>query len=532
MTTAILWFRRDLRVHDHAALQAALHAHRRILPIYIHALDEEAPWAPGAASRWWLHQSLAALDSALTQRGAALHYYRGRTLPILQQLIRDSGACAIYWQRQYEPAAIARDTRIKAALRDAGIHAESHGGTLLFEPWQLQTAAGNPYRVFTPFWRAAQSGLETLSPPLPAPHHVPAATAPGGVPLAALELLPRLAWADGFKAHWTPGEAGALLQLENFATDAAAYALQRDYPARAMTSRLSPHLHFGELTPRQIVWRLRELGLPLPSAGAAGENSNAAPTGPYGAAAEPLTESLAEPAAARADAGTGQSAPTADLAAAAVTPATPADHAGVAAYLRELGWREFAHHLLYHYPQSSEEPLDPRFAELPVRELSAAAADWQAWQHGNTGIPIVDAGLRELWQSGWMHNRVRMLAASLLCKNLLLPWQDGARWFWDTLVDADLANNILGWQWTAGCGADAAPYFRIFNPVLQGEKFDPDGAYVRRWIPELAHAPAQWIHAPWRAPDDARRRGYPAPIVDLALSRQRALDAYARLRKT
>ncbi len=476
MRTAIVWFRRDLRLTDNPALLAALAAAERVLALYSHAPEEEAPWAPGAAGRWWLHHSLAALDASLAERGGRLTIVAGPSLETLLAVARASGASAVHWSRGYEPALVARDTAIKAALRAAGIAAQSHAGGLLVEPWTLRNREGEPFRVFTPFWRACRAALETLPGPQPAPAFVatPART-PAGLPLEALDLLPRTRWDRGFAARWTPGERGALTRLERFLdADVAGYAERRDRPGLAATSRLSPHLHFGELAPRQV---------------------------------------LAAAMRAAADATAGR---------------------GTESFLRQLGWREFAHHLLYAFPHTALAPMDPRFAAFEWRSDAGLLA---AWQQGRTGIPLVDAGMRELWQTGWMHNRVRMIVASFLTKNLGVSWLEGARWFHDTLLDADLANNSLGWQWTAGCGADAAPYYRIFNPVLQSERFDPARSYLRHWLPELARLPDEWLHRPFAAPAKVLvtagvtvGASYPAPVVDLATSRQRALAAWQRLR--
>lgn len=467
MSTAIVWFRRDLRLADNPALELALRRHARVLLLYIHAPREEAPWAPGAASRWWLHHSLVALQGSLQSRGAALQIRRGDSLAVLTELVKNSGADAVYWNRLYEPALVARDARIKQALRALGVQAHSTNAHLLAEPWEVATGQGGPYRVFTPFWRNLRTALQPR-PPADAPRHIAAFPGDGGLSPQELRLQPRIPWDAGLHANWQPGEAGAAAALDAFGAAALrGYATQRDLPATPGTSRLSPHLHFGEISPRQIHWRLVELGR---------ERGEA-----WREAAEP--------------------------------------------FLRELGWREFAHHLLYHFPQTPQADLNPQFAAFDWREPDAGTL--AAWQQGRTGIPIIDAGLRELWHTGWMHNRVRMLVASFLCKNLRLHWRHGARWFWDTLVDADLANNTLGWQWSAGTGADAAPYFRIFNPVTQGERFDTDGAYVKRWLPELAALPFKHIHAPWKQPALLARSGYPAPIVDLAESRAAALAAYA-----
>ncbi|MCF8003813.1 MAG: DNA photolyase family protein [Chromatiaceae bacterium] len=477
-TTALLWLRRDLRLGDNPALRAAIAQSERLIPVYIHAPEEEAPWQPGAASRWWLHQSLSALDQGLRERGNGLLIRRGESLAVLRQLILESGATALHWNRCYEPAVIARDSAIKQALRAEGIRCSSHNAALLSEPWELKTGAGEPYRVFTPYWRRLRAELlkrDDLTDQSAAPDALqPPPTPLEQLPLEALELRPQTPWDQGLQANWQPGEAGARAELERFLNGPIEpYHEARDWPSEHGTSRLSPHLHFGEISPRQILAAIRGRGI----------------------AAE-----VAEP------------------------------------FERELGWREFSYQLLYHFPHTPSEPLNPRFADFPWRSGDTEPL-LRAWQRGRTGIPIVDAGMRELWHSGWMHNRVRMIVASLLTKNLRLPWQAGARWFWDTLVDADLANNTQGWQWSAGCGADAAPYFRIFNPVLQGERFDTKGLYVRRWCPELARLPDRFIHQPWQAPASLLAqcgvrlgRNYPAPIVDLKESRAEALAAYDQVK--
>jgi deoxyribodipyrimidine photo-lyase len=466
----LLWFRRDLRLSDHPALTAALATGAPLVPVYIHAPDEEAPWSPGAASRWWLHHSLTALAADLARLGSRLIIRRGPTLPALRALCADTGATSVYWTRRYEPAVIARDALVKRALRDDGRDAHSFGGALLHEPWDIATGSASPYRVFTPFWRRC---LETSPPPAPTP--APAALPPVSPALASLSvadlaLLPTRDWAAAFPDHWTPGESPALARAAAFAHGPAAdYPTGRDLPAIPGTSGLAPHLTFGELSPRQA-WH----------------------------ALAPLSPDLAQP------------------------------------WRRQLYWREFAHHLLYHFPHTPEQPLDPRFAAFPWADDPTALA---AWQRGRTGYPIVDAGMRQLWTTGSMHNRLRMLVASFLTKDLRLPWQAGAAWFWDTLVDADLANNTLGWQWTAGCGADAAPYFRVFNPTLQSRRFDPDAATIARWVPELASLPPRARHAPSEA-DAATLAAarvtlgatYPRPIVDHTAARAAALAAYERVK--
>jgi deoxyribodipyrimidine photo-lyase len=475
--TAIVWFRLDLRIADNPALRAATSA-GEVVPVFIHAPHEEAPWEPGAASRWWLHQSLAALANALKTAGSRLVVRRGPTLQALQQLVEQTGAQAVFWNRRYEPAVIARDEEVKETLSARGLVVESFNGALLNEPSTVRNQNGKPFQVFTPFWRnclARRVPAEPLAAPrrIPAPRHWPAS-----VLLQKLELEPKLDWAEGIRAAWTPGEAGARAQLKLFlANGIKDYTEERNRPGCPGTSRLSPHLHFGEITPRQI-WQ----------------------------AVQKHSE---------ANGITGQTWRSSQ-------------------FLAEVGWREFAHHFLYHFPTTPAEPLRKDFLNF---RWHTNPEFLRVWQHGLTGYPIVDAGMRELWVTGWMHNRVRMIVASFLVKDLLISWQEGARWFWDTLVDADLAQNTLGWQWTTGCGADAAPWFRVFNPVGQGEKFDPTGEYVRKWCPELARLPDRWLHKPWQAPQAVVAnagvrigRNYPAPIVSHAIAREAALEAFARIK--
>ncbi|HET9694254.1 MAG TPA: deoxyribodipyrimidine photo-lyase [Steroidobacteraceae bacterium] len=478
MSTALVWFRRDLRLADHPALAAAVAHAERIVAVYVHSPEEDGAWRAGAASDWWLHHSLVHLDAALRERGIALTVRRGPATRALLALVEETGATHVYWNRLYEPAPVARDTALKAELRSRGLTCASFNGTLLCEPWQVRTAQGGPYKVFTPFWRACQAQLDALPAPLPAPTHLrgPRRT-PRSEPIAALELLPRVRWDAGLAATWVPGEAGAHARLAEFCRESlAGYDSGRNRPDQPASSRLSPHLHFGEVGARQCLVAARNAVVDAPAARASAD-----------------------------------------------------------AFVRELGWREFACHLLHHFPHTAGAALDERFAHFAWSRDEALLA---AWQQGRTGYPLVDAGMRELWSTGWMHNRVRMIVASLLTKNLRQPWLDGARWFWDTLVDADLASNTLGWQWTAGCGADAAPFFRIFNPVLQAERYDPQRIYLRRWLPELARLPDAWIHRPWQAPPDVLAAArvtlgttYPRPIVDFAKSRRDALAAYARIRE-
>lgn len=469
-TLSIVWFRNDLRLDDNPALAAAVKVGGPIVPVFIWAPEEEKDWPPGGASRWWLHYSLEALAKDLQEFRSRLVIRCGTALDGLRNLVRETQATHVFWNRRYEPAPRERDTRIKKSLRDDGVTVESFNGSLLFEPARLATQAGKPFQVFTAYWKACQHEIvaRPLAPPVPpfaSPKH-----RPRSLELAELGLLPNHSWPQGLAAAWQPGERHALQLWKLFREKLVdCYQAGRDFPAQIATSHLSPHLHFGEISPRRIWWDLFSK-----------TNANA--------------------------------------------------HF----YLRELGWRDFAHHLLYHFPDTSSRPLRPRYEAFPWRR---SAQDLRGWQRGNTGYPLVDAGMRELWKTGWMHNRVRMVVGSFLVKHLLIAWQEGAAWFWDTLVDADLANNTLGWQWCAGCGADAAPYFRIFNPVSQGEKFDPEGEYVRRWAPELAPLPNRWIHKPWLAPADVLAAAnvqlgasYPWPIVDHAFARARALEAFASVK--
>jgi deoxyribodipyrimidine photo-lyase len=474
----LLWFRSDLRLDDNAALSTAITRGGSIVPIFVWSPEEEGAWGYGAASRWWLDRSLRTLDASLVDVGSKLVLRRGTALQTLRDVGRECGATAVLWNRRYEPVVIARDAALKEALRADGLAAESFSSGLLFEPWENQKSDATPYRVFTPFWNAMKR--RAVPEPLDAPASLPAPERwPASDSIDDLDLLPRTDWTAGMREAWTPGERGARAALERFLSGAIEkYETGRDAPAQRGTSRLSPHLHHGEIGPRRIWKTVRDL---------VDERSD----GAFDAAAE--------------------------------------------CWLRQIGWREFAHHLLFHFPHTTDAPLRPEFAKMP---WSSSREDLRAWQKGLTGYPLVDAGMRELWTTGWMHNRVRMIVASFLVKDLHIAWQEGARWFWDTLVDADLANNTMGWQWTAGCGADAAPFFRVFNPLLQSRKFDPDGEYIRRWVPELARLDNKWIHNPSSAPplllEAAGVRigeSYPAPIVAHSEARRLALEAYDAMMK-
>lgn len=465
---SVVWFRSDLRLEDNPALHAAAAAGGAVLPVFIWAPEEEGDWPPGAASKWWLHHSLQLFETALRRAGAPLVIRRGPTVRALLQLCRETGATEVCYNRRYEPAARVRDAAVERELATSGIAVRTFNSALLHEPWEIRTKAGGPFQVFTPFWRTCLNAAEPAHP-LAAPERLsPPGRAPGALPLEGLRLLPQPDWAGGLRAQWTPGEDGARALLQRFLQDASVnYDEDRNRPDREGTSRLSPHLHFGEIGPRQL-WHAYKRRFQ--------------------------------------EASWRQSQ-----------------------FLAEIGWREFAYHLLHHFPETIRQPLRPEFKAFPWRTDPELL---EGWKRGLTGCPIVDAGMRQLWTTGWMHNRVRMIVASFLVKNLMIPWQEGAAWFWDTLVDADLANNTLGWQWTAGCGADAAPFFRIFNPVLQGEKFDPEGAYVRRWVPELAGLSNRFIHKPHLAPAGHRSgTTYPEPVVSLVASRERALQAYDRMRR-
>ena len=475
MKPVIVWFRQDLRLADQHALTAAVATGAPVIPVYI--LDDVSPgaWRMGGASRWWLNRSLAALDQSLRGLGSRLILRRGAADVALEVLAAGTGASMVTCQAAYEPWAAASEGRVHVQLAAKGIALKRFGGALLKRPEALRTKTGEPFKVYTPFWRALNA---SAPPPLPepAPSKLKSPVAwPASEDLSSWGLHPaRPDWSKGLAANWAPGEAAARARLEVFLDGAMAdYHDDRNRPSRAGTSRLSPHLHFGEISPATC-WH------------------------------------------------------------AAIAHGEPTAGKGLETFLKELVWREFAAHLLGHWPELPEQPFKSSFTGFPWAENAVGLA---AWQHGRTGYPIVDAGMRELWHTGWMHNRVRMVVASFLIKDLLIPWQSGQAWFWDTLVDADLASNAASWQWVAGCGADAAPYFRIFNPVTQGVTFDADGTYVRRWVPELAKLPAAHIHAPWMAPElelvaAGVRLGetYPRPIVAHAEARTRALAALKSLK--
>lgn len=470
----IVWFRQDLRLRDNSALARAVETGAPVIPVFIWAPEEAGDWAPGGASRWWLHRALEAFAEQWAELGGRLILRRGDSLDELRDLIARSGAGRVYWNRRYEKELRETDAEIKRALRGDGLEARSFNSALLNEPHAVSTGEGRPYKVYTPYWKAVKD--REVDPPdhpdldaIRFPAKWPRAAA-----LDALELLPEIRWHEKLEPHWTPGEPGARRRFEAFLDGPVdAYDASRNRPDEDGTSRLSPHLRWGHLGPREVVDRLQS--------------------------------------------------------------ACDMRRKGPFVFLKEVYWREFAHNVLYHFPDTPDRPLRREFDDFPWRRDPEVL---KAWRMGRTGYPIVDAGMRQLWDTGWMHNRARMIVSSLLVKHLLHSWRDGAKWFWDTLVDADLANNTLGWQWSGGCGADAAPYFRIFNPMIQGQKFDPEGAYVRRFVPELRELPDEHIHTPWEAPAEALEAAdvrlgetYPEPIIDHREGRERALEAFEAVKK-
>jgi deoxyribodipyrimidine photo-lyase len=467
----LVWIRRDLRLADNPALSAAAATERPLVILFVDGPDEDRCNATGSASRWWLHQSLSGFRHALQESGGELTVRRGRTADVIRELQAETKFNSIYFNSRYEPVGRAVDQAVVEDAKAHGIAVRRFVGSVLADPGSVLTQGGTPYRVFTAWYKAL---LKQPPPrqPLPAPDTLTCFRAVEGLRIDDLQLLPRFMWYAGLHEAWSPGETAAHQAVSDFAPQVGEYGSRRDTPSDTGTSRLSPHLHFGEISPRQV-WH------------AVGRD---------------------------------------------VQPGS-ADE-----YRRQLGWRDFAIQLLVHFPETVTQPLLPQFQAFPWREDSEALV---AWQRGQTGYPLVDAGMRQLWHTGWMHNRVRMVAGSFLVKHLLLDWRHGARWFADTLVDADLANNTMGWQWVGGSGADAAPYFRVFNPIRQSERFDGSGAYIKSWVPELRKLESRSIHAPWDASGDVLHAAgvrlgdnYPRPIVDHKTARQRALDAYATMRRS
>ena len=471
----IVWFRRDLRLHDNPAWNAALEIGAPIIPLFIHCPGEEGSWKRGAASNWWLHHALEDLSKQLTELGKELVIINAeQSLPALEKVMMETEADTIFWNRCYDPKYIERDTKIKKQLSDLELTAKSFNGSLLLDPFKVTNKSGNPYQVFTPFWKHCRD-LEIEKPHTSSEKAIFCEANITHDSLGSLNLLPEIPWDKGMAEFWNPTRQGALDLLKLAESKAPQYSNTRDTPSEDGTSRLSPYLHFGQISPREFFHHI------LSSA--------------------------------------KQGKETAEV------------NDGI---LRQLYWREFSAHLLYHFQHSQDHALKPQYEGFPWDFDEALL---RSWQKGQTGYPIVDAAMRQLWHTGWMHNRARMIVGSLLVKHLLQPWQEGARWFWDTLVDADLANNSMGWQWIAGSGADASPYFRIFNPITQGKKFDASGDYVRKWCPELAKLPNNLIHTPWEAtPIELRLAGitlgkdYPEPVITHEDGRKKALDAYAEFK--
>ena len=484
-SVSLVWFRLDLRLTDNLALAAAVAQSAFVVPVYIVSPVEDEADKAGSASRWWLDQSLCRLNQSLLACGSRLVIRNGSALETLRSLITETGARSVYWNRRYDPLGVRQDTAIEAALASEGIKINTYNSSLLHEPSAIHTKAGRPFQVFTAFWNNLSAVIDTEAfAGRPNLMPFPDRQITGILPEALAERTSNKN--SNWAASWTPGECAAQGKLGEFLrTRLEHYDSGRDRPDQDGVSMLSPHLHFGEIGPRQIlraVYQQRNLSW---SDGVASENA-------------------------------------------------PMVH-GADTYAKELGWREFAHHILFHFPDTINRPLKKQFERFPWSNNDDLL---RRWQEGSTGFPIVDAGMRQLAQTGWMHNRVRMIVASFLTKDLLISWRHGASWFFDSLVDADLASNTFGWQWSAGCGADAAPYFRIFNPELQGEKFDPEGNYVRSWLPELGLMPTRWIHKPSKAPlsvllaaNVSLGRTYPKPVVDHALARRRALEGLAWLKQ-
>jgi len=474
---SIVLFHSDLRLADNPALMAAVRRGHPLICLYVWNGGAKGFERPGAASRWWLHHSLHRLTTTIQEAGNSLIFRQGQPLEVLAELLEEFNDPHVFWNRSCEPAALEMERNMLNMLERERVPATHFHGTTLTDPLRIQTQAHKPYCVFTPFWKNLRTHLQ-LSPPLPAPKKLP--PLPSKPPRSeSLNLLPISDWATKIQDTWDPGEEGARAALQKFLRNPAkSYAMDRDRPDLPHTSRLSPHLHFGEISPRKVWYAIQRA---MKKSGAHQNKKS------------------------------------------------------FEAYLRQIGWREFARYLLFHFPKTVHSPLDAAFETFPWRQEANLL---KAWQQGLTGYPIVDAGMRELWQTGWMHNRVRMITASFLTKDLLQSWRKGADWFWDTLVDADLANNTLGWQWVAGCGAEASPFFRIFNPTTQGITFDPEGAYVRQWVPELANLPSRWIHQPWDAPPGVLAEAqirlgitYPHRIVDHKKARDQALMVFQKFKK-
>ena len=465
----VMWFRQDLRLADNPALTNALED-GKTLPIFIFDDFNSKEHVNGAASKWWLHHSLSKLNKSLKNK---LCFFIGNPIDILDEIHKQFEISNIFWSRCYEPWRIKRDKKIKKHFNDQNVNVNTFNGSLLWEPWNIAKKDGTPYKVFTPYYRKGCLNSEKPRMPLPIPDLSNLTSIDDhNLKIEDLDLMPKQNWHKKMTSLWSPGEEGALSKIDEFIINGLNdYKEGRNFPFKKNVSQLSPHLHFGEVSPNQVWYRAKtkegKLGIKK------------------------------------------------DL-----------DH-----FLSELGWREFSFNLLYHFPFLPKENLQKKFDNFPWDNDKDKL---KKWQKGLTGYPIVDAGMQELWQTGYMHNRLRMVVGSFLVKNLLLHWHHGERWFWDCLIDADLASNSAGWQWIAGSGADAAPYFRIFNPITQGQKFDPDGKYTRKYLPVLNDMPDKFLFNPWEAPEDVLRsagvklgENYPLPIVEIGSSRQKALEAFA-----
>lgn len=470
---SIVWFSQDLRIEDHPALCAAIDKGSAVIPLYVWSPEEEGEWALGGASRWWLHGALYRLQEKLKTLGLKLIFRQHSSLESIIDVAKQTQADAVFWNQRYEPYLLKRDAMIKAKLHHLGIQTQIFNGSLLFEPEKILNKKQKPYQIFSHFWNYCEK-FEEPKHPLPIPSAAKHYTKKiDSDSIENLKLLPHIPWDKGLKERWEHVVFSNKKDLQGVLKHIIPhYSHTRDIPAIEGTTAISPYLHFGELSPRMVWNEVQQ---------------------------------------------------------------TLKDQAQCDVFLRQLGWRDFAYYLLFHFPELPFKPLRSRFAGMSWKKNTKAL---HAWQKGMTGYPIVDAGMRQLWQTGWMHNRVRMIVGSFLVKDLLIDWRKGAHWFWDTLVDADLANNSLGWQWIAGCGVDAAPYFRIFNPVSQGQKFDKQGEYIRCWVPELSRLPNKWIHRPWEAPEKVLEEAgiqlgvhYPNPIVDHAEARKKALEAYTKSKK-
>ena len=466
MSNCLVWFHNDLRLFDNPALSLASKSDKKVIPVFIWSPGEANDWHLGGAAKWWLNYSLEALSLDLRKIGSELIIKKGETENVISELVEKYEITEIFMNRRFEPKIVERDNKI---IKNINVEVTVSNGNLLFNPEDIKTGQGKNYTVFTPFWKNCKLQKEPRTPlKKPTKLNTPESW-PMSLPIKDLNLLPKIKWDSNIKRTWKPGEKSAKKTLKKFlVNNGSNYGKNRNIPGIKGTSRLSPHLRFGEISPH-LIWHESK----------------------------------------------------------------KYHNKGVEHFVREVGWREFSYHLLNNFPFLTNKPLRPEFENFP---WSPNKKYLESWKKGMTGYPIVDAGMRELWSTGWMHNRVRMIVASFLVKHLLLDWKEGADWFWDTLVDADLASNTSGWQWTAGCGADAAPYFRVFNPILQGKRFDSNGDYVRKWVPEISKLPNEKIHTPWEVSEDELHKydvvlgkTYPGPIVDHVEARNIALEAFDKL---